>query len=241
MSGGLYPVAGSKLFIGGRVTKKGELTPADFAGADWVEVDGWANAGQIGDTQEIIEQSLINRRRIQKMKGILNGGSMENQFVPMPLDPGQAKFMAAIKDQCGDYQFKIEWSGDCGPTSTVSISAATPGVVTWANHGLLAGQPVVFDVTGGSLPTGLTAGTVYYVIATGLTANSFSVGATSGATTGIDTTGSGTGTITATAPPVGMTDMFYGLAIPGARSGGEANAVHLRTWTIAVDSNIVEV
>jgi len=38
-----------------------------------------------------------------------------------------------------------------------------------------------------------------------------------------------------------MTDMFYGLALPGARQGGEATAAHLRTWSIAVDSNIIEV
>lgn len=241
MSGGLHLIAGSKLFIGNRVTPKStDLTPADFAGATWTEIKGWASAGQTGDTQEIVEQTLIDGRRVIKMKGVLNGNTMENTFVPIPLDPGQAKFMAAIKDNCGSYQFKVEWSGDCGNTSVVTISAATPGVVSWQNHGLLAGQPVVFTTTG-ALPTGLTAGTVYYVIATGLTENSFSVGATPGATVGIDTTGAGTGTITATAPPAGMTEMFYGLAASGARSGGEANAVHLRTWSIAVNSNYVEV
>jgi len=34
--------------------------------------------------------------------------------------------------------------------------------------------------------------------------------------------------------------MFYGMAMPGARSGGDATAAHLRTWSIGIDSNVVE-
>lgn len=235
---GLYPVAGSKIFIGSRVTAKGTVTAADFAGADWVEIDGWANAGALGDTQEVGEQTLINQRRVRKFKTTLNGGEMENQFVPISTDPGQIRFKEAIED-CQPYQFKVEWGADCAPESTVTISVAEPGVVTWTAHGLTAGQPVVFSTTG-TLPTGLTAGTVYYVVAAGLTADAFSVAATAGGTP-IDTSGAGSGVHTATAPPSGMTDMFFGLALPGARQGGDAAAAHLRNWTISVDSNIVEV
>lgn len=237
---GLYPIAGSKLYIGGRVTAKGTVTAADFAGAAWTEVGGWANAGTIGDTQEVGEQALINERRVRKFKTTLNGGTMENQFVPMALDPGQILFKQAIED-CQPYQFKIEWGADCIPESVVTVSVGTPGVITWASHGLEAGQPVVFSVDGaGVMPAGLTDGTVYYVIAGGLTAGEFSVSATPGGT-GVETTTAGTAPITASAPPAGMTDLFYGLALPGARSGGEATAINLRTWSIAVDSNIVEV
>lgn len=235
----VFPVAGSKLYIGNRVTGKGTVTAADFASADWVEIGGWANAGALGDTQEVGEQTLINERRVRKYKTTLNGGSFENSFVPMALDPGQVRFKQAIED-CQPYQFKVVWGGDCAPGSTVTISVAAPGVVTWNGHGLEAGQPVIFTNEGGALPTGLTEGTVYYVIASGLTANSFSVAATLGGT-GIETTGAGTGTNVATAPPAGYTDMFYGMAVPGARSGGDATAAHLRTWTIAVDSNIIEI
>ena len=239
MSGGLYPIAGSKIFIGGPVTSKGAVTAADFQGATWTEIGGWANAGSIGDTQNVAEQDLINERRTRKIKTTLNGGTMESQFVPMATDPGQIKFKQAI-DECRPYQFKIEWGADCQPSSVVAISIATPGVVTWNGHGLAAGQPVVFTNEGGALPTGLTADTVYYVVATGLTPNAFSVAATPGGAA-IDTTGTSTGVTTATAPPAGMTDLLFGLALPGARSGGAATAVHLRTWSIAVDSNILEV
>lgn len=236
----VYAVAGSKIYIGGRVSGKGTVEVADFAGADWVEIGGWANAGALGDAQEVGTQSLINENRMRKFKTTRDAGTMENQHVPMPLDPGQIRFREAI-ESCQPYQFKVEWSGDCIPESVVTISVATPGVVTWASHGFLAGQPIVFSNEGGALPTGLTAGTVYYVIAAGLTANSFSVGATQGATEGIATTAAGTGVNTATAPIAGMTNMFYGMALPGAISGGDAAAALLRTWSIGVDSNIVEI
>lgn len=236
---GLYPIAGSKLYIGGRVNAKGSVSESDFAAQSWTEVDGWVNAGQIGDSQDVGEQSLINQRRVRKFKSTLNGGMMENQFVPMALDPGQIKFKEAI-DSCQPYAFKIEWGADCTPQSEVTITIADPGVITWTGHGLLAGQPITFSTTG-ALPTGLTAGTVYYVLAAGLTDDTFSVTATKDGTTAVDTTGTQTGTHTAVAPPVGMTDYFYGLALPGARSGGGAADAHLRSWSIAVDSNIVEV
>lgn len=236
---GLYPIAGSKFYIGGPVTAKGAVTAADFTAQVWTEVGGWANAGTVGDTQNVGEQELINEKRVRKFKTTLNAGTMENQFVPMALDPGQIKFKEAI-EACVPYAFKIEWGGDCAPGGEVAISVGTPGVVTWNGHGQVAGQPVVFSNEGGALPTGLTAGTVYYVSATGLTANSFSVSATPGGPA-VDTTVAGTGTQFVTAPPAGMTDLFYALALPGARSGGAATAVNLRTWSVAVDSNVVEV
>jgi hypothetical protein len=81
-------------------------------------------------------------------------------------------------------------------TATVTITIASPGVVSWTAHGLIAGDPVVFTTTG-ALPTGLTAGTIYYVIATGITANSFRVATTPGGSA-INTSGSQSGTHTAT-------------------------------------------
>jgi hypothetical protein len=55
---------------------------------------------------------------------------------------------------------------------------------------------VVFTTTG-TLPTGLTAGTTYYVISAGLSGSQFEVSATSGGTA-INTSGAGSGTHTAT-------------------------------------------
>ena len=74
---------------------------------------------------------------------------------------------------------------------TVTISHASPGVVSLTAHGFSAGDPVVFRTTG-TLPTGLTAGTKYFV-KTVLSADTFTVSATSGGSA-INTTSDGSGT-----------------------------------------------
>ncbi|HEY0723445.1 MAG TPA: hypothetical protein VGD41_05590, partial [Pyrinomonadaceae bacterium] len=58
-------------------------------------------------------------------------------------------------------------------TSTVTLTIASPCVVTWNAHGLLEGTPITFSNSGGALPTGITAGTVYFV-SVGPAANTFS-------------------------------------------------------------------
>lgn len=50
-----------------------------------------------------------------------------------------------------------------GKADTFTVTIATPGVVTQANHGLVTGQ-LVRLTTDGSLPTGLAISTDYYVI-----------------------------------------------------------------------------
>lgn len=71
----------------------------------------------------------------------------------------------------------------------VTFTDANPAVFTCTSHGLSAGDTVIFQ-TNGALSTNLTAGTTYYVIATGLTDDVFQVSATSGGS-GIDTSGGG--------------------------------------------------
>lgn len=79
--------------------------------------------------------------------------------------------------------------------ATPTITIAAPAVVTSATHGLIAGDMVKFG-TSGALPTGIVAGTTYFVVAT-VTTNTFSISATSGGTA-ITTTGSQSGTHTLT-------------------------------------------
>lgn len=76
-------------------------------------------------------------------------------------------------------------------TGNVTTAVASPGVVGWTGHPLVVNQAISFT-TSGALPTGLTAGVTYYVIATGLTANQFEVAATPGGAA-INFTGSTSG------------------------------------------------
>src|SRR3954470_21192277 len=74
----------------------------------------------------------------------------------------------------------------------VTISSASPGVLTLATHGFSANDPVVLSNSGGALPVAFTAGTVYYV-KTVLSSSTFTLSATAGGAA-INTASTGTGT-----------------------------------------------
>lgn len=77
----------------------------------------------------------------------------------------------------------------------VTISNATPAVVTLATHKLVAGQSFKFSTSASGLPTGITEGKTYYVKSTGLTANTFQFSAVAGTDgTAINTSSAGSGT-----------------------------------------------
>lgn len=68
---------------------------------------------------------------------------------------------------------------------SVTVDAGTD-VFTATAHGLVAGDTVIFE-TDGTIPTGVTADSQYYVISSGLTADAFKVSTTLGGST-IDVT-----------------------------------------------------
>jgi len=115
---------------------------------------------------------------------------------------------------CGDGYFR-RWSGGVskvrastattlqkegviGPQTLgiCTITNASPAVVTFNAHGFVAGDQVIFTASDqgatGTLPTGITAGQIYFVISTGLMTNSFEFSATNGGAA-INTTGAGNG------------------------------------------------
>lgn len=82
-----------------------------------------------------------------------------------------------------------------------TITVASPAVISTAgSHGLIAGDTVQFTTTG-ALPTGLSVGNVYYVIAAGLTATQFQLSTTlAGAAVNTTGTQSGVHTVYKTTP-----------------------------------------
>jgi hypothetical protein len=114
---------------------------------------------------------------------------------------------AALPEACYDY-FGWDDNGVVrvtrGPpwlnTATITMTIASPCIVTWNGHGLHEGSPVIF--TGGNYPTGIVAGTTYYVCGgSTLTANSFALSTTPALAsigTNIATTGTQSGTHTGT-------------------------------------------
>ena len=98
----------------------------------------------------------------------------------------------------------MAWSVDASGSKTatvagtVTMTIASPCVVSMTNT-LAAGDMVVFTTTG-ALPTGspaLTPGTVYYVIASGLSGSQFEFSTTPGGSA-VNTSGTQSGTHTAT-------------------------------------------
>lgn len=87
-----------------------------------------------------------------------------------------------------------------GTTSTVTITNASPGIISWTAHGLSQGS-AVFLTTSGGLPTGLVVNTVYFVTyGSTFLANSFALSTTVAnavAGTAINTSSAGSGTHTA--------------------------------------------
>jgi hypothetical protein len=84
-------------------------------------------------------------------------------------------------------------------TFAVTINNSTPAkcTISATAHGMSIGAPVIFS--GGSLPAGVTAGTVYYIATTNFGANSFEITDLAGYTSNapastIVTTASGSGT-----------------------------------------------
>lgn len=96
--------------------------------------------------------------------------------------------------------------------STVSsVNTGTDVVTMTAAHGLTSGDSVQFKTTG-TLPTGLSTSTTYYVGGgASFTTTAFKVYSDSGLTTLIDITGAGSGTHTIDADPATLTDgdMWY--------------------------------
>ena len=121
-------------------------------------------------------------------------------------------------------------------SGTVTVTSATPGVVSWTAHGMVNGQPVTFASTL-TLPTGLTANFTYYVVAAA--ANTFQVASTVGGAA-LATTSTGTGVITCTASG---NNIYAGQVITGVTSGATAtvSAALLRTgsWTANLAGNLV--
>lgn len=119
----LYPVAGCRFYIGNAPmsTQPTDFVAADFNSVTWVEVDGWSQAGPLGDTANMITTALINRGRDVSQKGTAGNPQQQHVFAIVPGDAGQA----AIRD-AGDatnknnYPFKVLLNDPTGSPATAS-------------------------------------------------------------------------------------------------------------------------
>ena len=100
---------------------------------------------------------------------------------------------------------------------TITITIASPGVVTLSSHSLITGDAVYLTTTG-ALPTGLSANTLYYVIfASSSTFRLATSRANALAGTAINTSGTQSGTHTAFFCPYGLGDGSTTFQLPDLR------------------------
>jgi hypothetical protein len=109
-------------------------------------------------------------------------------------------------------------------SSTVTITIAAPGVVTWTAHGLSVNDTIRFTTTG-ALPTGLAINTTYYVKEV-LSANTFTVSTSAGGAA-VTTSGTQSGTQTAL--------VWYGVAVVAvANTEVTVASVTVPGWSMGV-------
>lgn len=168
-----------------------------------------------------LDLSLANQYRVTL-------GGNRTLGVPTNIAEGQQGVISIRQDATGSrtlaYAWPYEWAGGTAgvlstagcsrdqlvysvekyATATVTITIATPGVVSWVGHGLENGQRVRLSTTG-ALPTGLAAGTTYFVA--GKTTGDFKLAtslANAAAGTYINTSGSQSGTHTMVAASISV-------------------------------------
>lgn len=233
---GVVTSTGSKFFIGPQAGDSVDDIAA-YEALSYTEVKEVKSMGGIGDTAKIVTWESLGSGRVRKSKGARDAGTLDVPVGRDPADLGQRKLKAAEKSN-RTYAFKVT-AADAITAETsgeVTITIASPGVVTWANHGLVDGCQVSFKTTG-ALPTGLVVDTVYYVVAS--TAGSFKL-ATGPDKTPIVTTGTQNGVHTATA--VGSPTSYYFRALVNAAPDvyGENDTIVTTGYQLPVDSEIIE-
>lgn len=170
-------------------------------------------SGNIGGSNSCILVAPASGETINGSSSSLTLCSTYGRMILQPLSgtnwwaqivgPGQQQGTATNDNAQAGMVGELKTSGLCpgsGTTATVTITIAAPGVVTWTAHGLTGACPVVFT-TSGSLPTGITSGTTYYVVPSSITTNTFQIATTVAnalAGTSITTSGSQSGTQTGT-------------------------------------------
>lgn len=116
----------------------------------------------------------------------------------------------------------IEFEAGFNPALPTPTFDDTTDVITSTAHGLENGMVIHFTVTGGSLPTNISANTKYYVI--NKTTNTFQISATRGGSA-IDFTGTGSGTMNLYAIWIEWTNVTGSLiAAAGGGGGGGGNS-----------------
>jgi hypothetical protein len=216
---GIGATAKTKLFI---------ADPGTPTISDYVEVKNVANLGDIMRQFASITVEEVGAGTSYALKGLENFPNFSVTLNRNNDDPGQQDMQIASAAREVLYNFRLEEPDGGVPLSeAVTVTIASPGLFTAVAHGLDVGDRVEFGTTG-ALPTGLVAGTTYFV-KTAPSVDTFTVAATADGTA-IVTTGSQSGTHTVTSQPLGTTTDWKGEVFGfGTIYGGPNNLRQVKT------------
>jgi hypothetical protein len=196
--------------------------------SDYVEVKNVANLGDIMRQFASITVEEVGAGTSYALKGLENFPNFQVTLNRNNDDPGQQDMQVASSNREVLYNFRLEEpDGGLPLDQTFTVTIATPGLFTSVAHGLAVGDRIVFSTTG-ALPTGLVAGTTYYV-KTAPSADTFTVAATADGTA-VATTGTQSGTHTVESLPIGTTTDWKGEVFGfGTSYGGPNNLRQVKT------------
>lgn len=208
--------ANTNSMVAGRLANAGTKARANYvAGAPYFQ--GWVIGGAVDVSTGSFQPKVwtTDGAAMTVHVGLYTQGSTPSNAEVMA---GTGTGLIAHNSWQAQYSYRV--------AAPVTITVATPAVVTLDAPAPPAGNTVVFSTTG-TLPTGLTAGTTYFVV--NPSGNTFQVAATSGGAA-IATTAAGSGTHTAT--------VSYGGSsyIPGPAASVVDTTTYTTCW-VFLDSN----
>jgi hypothetical protein len=237
----IYAVSGARIYVG--TTAAIDFTSpatalAAFIADTFTEVSPAETIGDFGDVAADVQFKGVNNSRALHLKGSKDAGAQTLTFGFDATNAGQIAMKAAFLSP-NDFNFKITFNdAPTARSSVITMTIASPGVLTWTGHNLAANAAISIATTG-ALPTGLTAGTTYYVKSV-LDANTFTLSATPGGTV-IATTGTQSGVHTLSTVPSGTTVYYRGKVMSFKRTLGTGpdNVIKLEA-NVGINSDQIE-
>lgn len=231
-----YSLAGLQLQIGAAplAMKATAFAVADFTSVTWTTIGEAESLQPLVVGSKPVEFDALYPAFKRRVKGARDFGTMDLVYGHDAIDAGQV-LLATAEQAAGDYPFRIIMTdaATVALTQAVTVTIAAPGVFTTPlAHGLVIGSAIKFT-TGGALPTGVTAGTTYYVQSVP-TSTTFTIAATSGGTA-ITTSGTQSGTHTMTSVPAPSQRLFIAKVMAIEDSFGGTEDVAKRKATLGIN------
>jgi hypothetical protein len=121
----------------------------------------------------MVRNSFPMKLDFTRVQNLMTG--VTNLFFPLPMGP--QTYAVRITALANTWVRFFDPTSGGLPVASASQTVATPGVFTTATQAFTAGEPVIIT---GAAPGGFTLGTVYYVLAAGLTTTACELAATPG-------------------------------------------------------------